>query len=69
MPAATKNLLVNNKQVLKQYGNGFTPLGQYSYPFSFQIPYWLPPSFIYSENGEIQFSIYYALEAFLIEEK
>lgn len=66
---SSKNVVINNKQILKHYGSGFAPSGQYQFPFSFQIPFWVPPSFLYSENGQMQFSIYYALEAFLIEEK
>lgn len=64
---SNKNLVINNKQILKSYG-GFCPTGQYSFPFSFQIPYWLPPSFVYSENEQLQFSVYYALEAYLLED-
>ncbi len=64
-----KNLIVNNMQILREYSSGFTPVGQFSFPFRFQIPFWLPPSFVYSENGHLKSSIYYALEAFLIEDQ
>jgi hypothetical protein len=63
----SKNIIVDNKQILKEYSSNFAPLGQYSFPFSFKLPFWLPPSFVFSENGQLEFAIYYAVEALLCE--
>jgi hypothetical protein len=41
------NQILEFKAIIHQFPVANVPAGQYSFPFSFQIPEWAPPSFYY----------------------
>jgi hypothetical protein len=33
------------------------------------LPFWLPSSFVYTENGKLMLAVYYMLEAYMMIEE
>lgn len=51
MHVSSKNIFIENSWTVKTYHTGMAPFGHYSFPFSIELPDWLPSSVAHTDNN------------------
>lgn len=59
--------MIEFEHILQEYKTGVAEPGQYTFPFSFQIPQWLPSSFLSYGEWKSKMQITYSLRTIMSE--